>query len=225
MKVTLAQGRVHTKIQTRFSQKLLCWSEPNFVWKLSGTRKWKSDDMMLVTWPRWPPSPYMVKTFENLLLQNRMSYDLETWHVASGTQALQSLYKWWPWVDLDLFYGKVKFGNLGFSIGKSENSGFSWKVVGADILLEDIWVLKVKVISWPWPMVVYIQKFKLDFLRNDCSDLNQILYESFQVQGNENLMTWCWSNDQEGHPPIYSKNLLKIFFSGTGRLISTKLSM
>ena len=27
----LAQGRVHTKIQTRFSQKLLCQSEPNFV--------------------------------------------------------------------------------------------------------------------------------------------------------------------------------------------------
>ena len=24
--------------------------------------------------------------------------------------------------DLDIFYGKVKFGNLGFSIGKSENS-------------------------------------------------------------------------------------------------------
>ena len=27
----------------------------------------------------------MVKTFENLLLKNRMSYDLETWLVASGT--------------------------------------------------------------------------------------------------------------------------------------------
>ena len=27
----LAQGRVHTKIQTGFSQKLLCRSEPNFV--------------------------------------------------------------------------------------------------------------------------------------------------------------------------------------------------
>ena len=26
--------------------------------------------------------------------------------------------------DLDLFYGMVKFGNLGYSIGKSENSGF-----------------------------------------------------------------------------------------------------
>ena len=26
--------------------------------------------------------------------------------------------------NLDPFFGKVKFGNLGFSIGKSENSGF-----------------------------------------------------------------------------------------------------
>ena len=29
--LTLAQGRVHTKIQTGFSQKLLCRSEPKFV--------------------------------------------------------------------------------------------------------------------------------------------------------------------------------------------------
>ena len=68
--------------------------------------------------------PIFGKTFKNLLLQNRKSYDSETWHAASGTQALQSIYKWLQWVDLDLFYGKVKFGNLGFSIGKSENSGF-----------------------------------------------------------------------------------------------------
>ena len=37
--LTLAQGRVHTKIQTRFSQKLLGLSELYFVCKLSGTRK------------------------------------------------------------------------------------------------------------------------------------------------------------------------------------------
>ena len=29
--LTLAQGCVHTKIQTGFSQKLLCRSEPNFA--------------------------------------------------------------------------------------------------------------------------------------------------------------------------------------------------
>ena len=33
------------------------------------------------------------KTFKNLLLQKQKSFDLETWHVALGTQALQSLYK------------------------------------------------------------------------------------------------------------------------------------
>ena len=33
-----------------------------------------------------------VKTFKNLL-QNQKSCYLETWHVASGTQVLQSLYK------------------------------------------------------------------------------------------------------------------------------------
>ena len=32
-------------------------------------------------------------------------------------------------------------------------------------------------------------KIQPDFLRNNCADLNQIVYESFQVQGNENLMT------------------------------------
>ena len=62
--LTLAQGRVHTKILTRFSQKLLGHSELNFVWKLSGTRKWKFVNMILVTWPRWPPRPYMVKTLQ-----------------------------------------------------------------------------------------------------------------------------------------------------------------
>ena len=34
----------------------------------------------------------------------------------------------------------------------------------------------------PWPKVVYIQKFKLDSLRNYCADLNQFFYESVQVQ-------------------------------------------
>ena len=52
-----------------------------------------------------------------------------------------------------------------------------------------MWVLKVKVIFWPWPKVVYVQKFKPNFLRNYWAILKQILYESFQVQGNENLLT------------------------------------
>ena len=44
--------------------------------------------------------------------------DLETWYAASGARVLPSLFKWCPWVDLDLFYGKVKFDPLCFSMGK-----------------------------------------------------------------------------------------------------------
>ena len=77
----------------------------------------------------------MLKTLKHILLQNQKSYDLETWHVASGTQALQGLYKWLPWVDLDLFNGKVKFGNfpMGFSTGKSETMDFSETIAASDL--------------------------------------------------------------------------------------------
>ena len=65
-----------------------------------------------------------LKPFKNLLLQNRWTNFHETWYVAFETPAHHSLFKWWPWVDLNLFYGKVKFGNISFSIGKIEKSGF-----------------------------------------------------------------------------------------------------
>ena len=55
----------------------------------------------------------MLKNAQNLkdlLLKNHWANWLETWHVASGSVVLQSLYKSWPLVDLDLFYGKVNFG-------------------------------------------------------------------------------------------------------------------
>ena len=34
----------------------------NFMWRLLRTREQKFVQMVLVTWPRWPPCPYMVKT-------------------------------------------------------------------------------------------------------------------------------------------------------------------
>ena len=59
------------------------------------------------------------KIFKNLLLWNRKADDLETWYAASSTPVLPSLFKKCPWVDLDLFYGKIKFGPLCFCMGKS----------------------------------------------------------------------------------------------------------
>ena len=46
-----------------------------------------------VTWPRWPPCPYRVKTLQKSLLQNRRADSHETWYVALGTLGHYRLYK------------------------------------------------------------------------------------------------------------------------------------
>ena len=91
--------------------------------------------------------PIYGKNLQNLLLRNRRTDFHETWYVASGTPANYSLFKWWPWSDLDLFYDKVKLCNLGFSVRKVD---FSKTIEACDlkiIVLMRIYVLTVKVIS------------------------------------------------------------------------------
>ena len=70
--------------------------------------------MVLVTWPRWPPCPYMVKALKHLLLWNQMADDLETWYAASVARVLPMITLGWPlpilrqcqiW-SLMLLYGK-----------------------------------------------------------------------------------------------------------------------
>ena len=68
----------------------------------------------------------------NLLLWNQRADDLETWYAESGARVLPSLLKKWPWVDLDLFYRKVKFGPLCFCMGKKVMD-FSETIVVYDI--------------------------------------------------------------------------------------------
>ena len=46
-----------------------------------------------VTWPIWPPCPYMVKILQNLPLWNQKADDLESWYAALGTQILPNLFK------------------------------------------------------------------------------------------------------------------------------------
>ena len=58
-----------------------------------------------------------------------------------------------------------------------------------------------------------------------CQIWTNFFYESFQVQENENLMTCRGTMTKMAAMPIYGKNPLNIFFSGTDRPISTKLGM
>ena len=51
----------------------------------------------------------MLKSLKSLLLRNQKADDLEIWYAASSAPVLPSLFKWWPLVDFDIFYGKVPF--------------------------------------------------------------------------------------------------------------------
>ena len=68
--------------------------------------------------------PIYGKSLKNIFLLNQKADDLKTWCAALGTPVLPSLFKWWPCVDLDLFYGKVKFGPLCFCMGKGKTMDF-----------------------------------------------------------------------------------------------------
>ena len=61
--------------------------------------------------------PILIKTLKNLLW-NQKADDLEGLYAAVSTLVLPSLFKWWPWVDLVLFYGKVNIGPHAFVLEK-----------------------------------------------------------------------------------------------------------
>ena len=91
--------------------------KPNFMWSFHGSGERKFVRGIWVTWPTWPPRPYMVKSLQKFSSPEPMANGFGSWYVVKPHQ---SLFKWWPWVDLDLFYGKVKFGPLCFYMEKKK---------------------------------------------------------------------------------------------------------
>ena len=83
----------------------------NFILSLLRLGEQKIAKMVAVHKPRWPPCPYMVKTFKNLLLQNRGCFGAESLHGSSGTEGLPKLLKF------DLFTAR-SFASLCIYMGK-----------------------------------------------------------------------------------------------------------
>ena len=77
----------------------------------------------------------MVKTFKNLLLQNQKSYDLETWHVALGTQALQSFINDDPGLTLTYLTAGSNLVLYAFVWEKKKTMDFSETFVVYDLKL------------------------------------------------------------------------------------------
>ena len=88
-----------------------------FIWSLPGAGEWKIAKIVAIHWSRWPPCPYMVKTFKNLLLQNRGCLQAESLHKSSGTGGLPKLLKWWSYIVVWPFYCEVKFASICICMG------------------------------------------------------------------------------------------------------------
>ena len=163
--------------------------------------------MIKVTWSRWPPSPYIVKTLKK---SSPERIDWWPWNLicsivyTSPSKLVQIITLGWSWP----IYAKVKFGYIGFCMGKSENYVLfgnycshrpqTFFKYSNKWVYEVKWVSKVKVIIWPWPKVTEISKLKRVSLGNNWVIWNQISYESLWENGNENLYKWVGSHDQGG---------------------------
>ena len=89
---------IHPNLQTSSLLKPLGQLNSNFIWRLLRTRERKFVQMALVTGPRWPPRPYMVKPLKNLFFRTRMPWDLVcSIGVVGPTKFVQMRILDWPW--------------------------------------------------------------------------------------------------------------------------------
>ena len=69
--------------------------------------------------------PIYGKNLKTLLLQDKKSYDLETWHVALGTEALHSYINDDPWLILTYITARSNLVTFTFEWGKTVTKSFN----------------------------------------------------------------------------------------------------
>ena len=102
---------------------------PIFMWSLHGMENESESTNGFCHMTKMAAMPIYGKNLKNLLVWNQNVDDLESWYVALGARVLPSLFKWWPWVVLDLFYGKLKFDPYAFVWERVKTMEFSETIV------------------------------------------------------------------------------------------------
>ena len=92
---------IRQHFQTSSSLKLLGQLNSYFIWRLLRMGERKFVQMVLVTWPRWPPRPYMVKTLKKSSSpepESQWPWDLVcSIGVVEPTKFVQMMILGWPW--------------------------------------------------------------------------------------------------------------------------------
>ena len=91
---------VRQHFQTSSPLKPLGQLNSKFIWRLLRMGERKFVQMVLVTWPRWPPCPYMVKTLKKSSPEpeGRWPWDLVcSIRDVGPTKFVQMMILVWPW--------------------------------------------------------------------------------------------------------------------------------
>ena len=165
--------------------------KPDFIWSLIAMWERKLAQMVQVIRPRWPPWPYMVKTFKNLLLWNRKADEtlkfgmqhrvLECYQVCSNDA---------PWLTLTYFTTRSNLVPYAFVWEKVKTMDFSESIVVYDTkvgrcskLYEymKLWVPKVRFMNWPCSKSLRL--IFLNFFSSITTDLNISSGERYRANG------------------------------------------
>ena len=99
--IPMTQSSVRPSTFSNISSETLGQLNSNFKWRLLRMGEQKFAQMVLVTWPRWPPCPYMVKTLQISTSQKpegRWPWDLVCSIGDVGpTKFVQMMVLGWPW--------------------------------------------------------------------------------------------------------------------------------
>ena len=221
--------------QTSFPDKPLGRLKPNFMWSFNGIGERKFIQMVQVTWPRWPPCPYMVKTWKILFLWNQKADDLESLYAASGTRVLPGSCKWWlGWTWPILRPGQIWSPMLLYG-KKVKTMDFSEIIV-----VYDIKVGRCSQLNEYMKLYEYQRSRSLIDLGPNLSDsfflnlFSSITTRRIEAKCHEEPL---WNRGMKacsngpGHMtkmaamPIYGKNHLRCFSLGSERPMTLKLSI
>ena len=108
---------------------------PNFIWSLLGTGKWKFVKTVQVTWPRWSPCQYMVKTLKIFFSRTKRLMTLKFGMQHQMHEYYQVYANYVPGLTMTYFKARSNLLPYAFVWEKGKTMDFSETVVVYDFKL------------------------------------------------------------------------------------------
>ena len=145
--LTFIQDHSDSHFQTSYAQKPLGWLKPNFIWSLHGMWGMKICSNV---------PGHMTMHIYGEKLKKSSSLEPRGWWpwnlvYSIGYSSTTNVFIWWPWVDLDHFYDRVKFVSECFCMGESLYS-IECSCISKFVLIQHILSIQV---SDTGPMVLW----------------------------------------------------------------------